>query len=94
MDWFFKQIPIDPAALSDGVHSIEFKATQSDGLSASYAATFSTDAHQIALQNQANTTTDLLYVMAAVAAAALVISFLALRMGRAKTQTSPVPPQV
>lgn len=86
---------IDATSLSDGVHVFTVVATQSDGLSSTLSTSFSTDAHQLALENQTSALFDAVIVLAAVAAVALMVSILALRGKRAATPfPASHPPQV
>jgi hypothetical protein len=86
---------IDPAAINDGVHTLTLTAAQSDGLSSTLSTSFSTNAHQQALNNE---TSALLYVamaLAAVAVVALVIAAVAYRRTVARAVPSaPSAPQV
>jgi subtilase family serine protease len=75
---------VDASSLNDGVHTLTLKASQSDGLSTSTSAAFSTNAHQLALQKQSSTLFDIAYALAALAVAGLAIGLVALRLGRTK----------
>ncbi len=85
---------IDASSLGDGVHTLTVTASQSDGLSSTFSTAFSTNAHQQALEKQTSTLSDLIYVLAAVAAAALILGVLALRRRRAEPFLGSQPPQV
>jgi subtilase family serine protease len=84
-------VDINAASLVDGVHTLTIQATQSDGLSSSYSASFSTNAHQLSLQNQTAVLLDLVYLLVAIAVVALVLAIIALLRSR-RRMLNPVPP--
>jgi hypothetical protein len=73
---------VNATALGDGVHVLTVTAAQSDGLSSSSTTTFTTDAHQLSLQNQASTLFTYATYLAVVSAAALVVGVIALLRSR------------
>ena len=74
---------IDASSLNDGVHALTVTATQADGLSSTLTSSFSTDAHQLALQSQASTLYNLVYLLGVLFVVALAIGIIALMRGRA-----------
>ena len=85
---------VNATSLDDGVHTLTINATQSDGMSSTYSASFSTNAHQLALEKQTSTLFNYAYVLAGVGGAALVIGIVALFRRRAAPPMGQPPPQV
>jgi hypothetical protein len=85
---------VNASAMTDGVHTLTVTASQSDGLSSTFSTTFTTDAHQLALEKQTSNLLDYAYVLAALALAALVVAFVALWRGSSKSSPSNPAPQV
>jgi subtilase family serine protease len=79
---------LDAGALADGVHTLTITASQTDGLSSTLTTTFTTDAHQVALENQ------ILYLFAfavVLGLAALIIGVTTLRKRPALPPPPPAP---
>jgi len=86
---------VDPTKLSDGVHSLTLTASQSDGLSSTFTASFSTNAHQQALDNEESNLLYLAIALAVVAVVALVVGTVALRRTNPRVPpATAAPPQV
>ncbi|HUI23075.1 MAG TPA: protease pro-enzyme activation domain-containing protein [Nitrososphaerales archaeon] len=83
---------IDATSLDDGVHTLTVTVTQADGLSSTLSAQFSTDAHQMALQNQTTQLYDFAYLLVALVAAAIIVGSMALvRVNRARQPAATAP---
>jgi hypothetical protein len=85
---------VNATSLNDGVHTLTITATQTDGMSSTYSASFSTNAHQLSLENQTSTLFNYAYVLAGVGVAALVIGIVALLRRRPAPTMGQPPPQV
>jgi fluoride ion exporter CrcB/FEX len=85
---------VNASALIDGVHTLTVTASQSDGLSTNFSTTFSTNAHQLALERQASNLLDYAYVLAVLGLVALIVGIVALRRGSGKSVPSAPAPQV
>jgi hypothetical protein len=81
---------IDAFDLNDGVHTLTITVFQSDGLSSTLAASFSTDVHQLSLQSQTTTLFYLVYSLVLLFVVALAIGIYALRRGGGQKSSTPL----
>ncbi len=87
---------VNATSMSDGAHILSVTAPQTDGLSASFSSSFSTDAQSTALKNQMKSTaaevrslTDIAYGLTVVAIASLAVAIYSVRRKPVATQASP-----
>ena len=85
---------VNAPLLGDGVHTLTVAVTQADGLSSTLSTQFSTDAHQVALQDQTTTLYDFTYLLVVLVAVAIIVGSLAFVRGNRASQPPAASPQV